>query len=141
MESAEQLFAKFLKSKGLRFTRERRDILGEVMKIHDHFEVDDIFLRLRKRSIKISHASIYRTLPLLVESGIVLKTPCDKMNARYEHVVGHKHHDHFVCVNCGRIIEFNDTKIEKLQEENAKKFRFKMLGHRLVISGLCEKCR
>jgi Fur family ferric uptake transcriptional regulator len=141
MKSAEQLFAEFLRTKGLRFTRERREILSEVMKIHNHFEVDDIFLGLRKRSIKVSHASIYRTLPLLVESGIVLKTPCDKMSARYEHIVGHKHHDHFVCVKCGKIIEFNDTRIEKLQEENARKHHFKMSGHRLVIRGLCEKCR
>ncbi len=141
MKSAEQLFTEFLRTKGLRFTRERRNILSEIMKTHSHFEVEDIYMRLRKKNIKVSQASIYRTLPLLVESGIVLKTPCDKMTARYEHVIGHKHHDHMVCMKCGKVIEFRDQNIEKLQEKDAKKHRFEMLGHRLVISGLCERCR
>ncbi len=141
MKPAEQLFRDYLKSKGLRLTREREEILKEIMKIHGHFEVEDIYLRLRRKKVKVSQTSIYRTLPLLVESGIVQKTPCDRMKARYEHVLGHRHHDHMVCIKCGRIIEFSNERIERLQEEAGKKYRFEILGHRLVLSGLCEECR
>ena len=141
MKPARQLFASYLGSRGLRLTRERREILGEIMKIHGHFEVEDIYMRLRKKNIKVSQTSIYRTLPLLVESGIVRKTPCDRMKARYEHVLGHRHHDHMVCLKCGRILEFNNERIEQLQKEVGKKYSFEILGHRLVLSGVCEKCR
>lgn len=140
MKSAYQLFEDYLNSKGLRFTRERREILDEVMRTHSHFEVEDIFAGLRKKNANISRASIYRTLPLLLDSGIVHKTLCEVMRARYEHVLGHEHHDHMVCVKCGKVIEFKKDGIEKLQEEAAKEHRFKMIGHRLVISGLCKDC-
>ena len=141
MHSAEQLFRSYLISKSLRFTPERRKILKEVMGIHGHFEVEDIFTRLRRKKANISRASIYRTMPLLLDSGIVRKTPCELMAARYEHILGHEHHDHMVCISCGRIIEFKKDKIEKLQEDAAKEHAFKILGHRLIISGLCKGCR
>jgi len=141
MRSAEQIFRDYLASKGLRFTREREEILQEVMKIHSHFEVEDLFARLRKKKAGISRASIYRTLPLLLDSGIVRKTPCEAMRARYEHILGHEHHDHMVCLRCGRVIEFKDDDIERLQEKAAKAHGFHVLGHRLVISGLCSRCR
>ncbi len=141
MQSAEQIFRSYLTSKGLRFTRERKEILAEVMRIHGHFEVEDIFSRLRKKKVDISRASIYRSLPLFLDSGIVRKTPCDVMSARYEHVLGHEHHDHMICVKCGRVIEFKKDGIEKLQEEAVREHGFKMLGHRLIISGLCKDCR
>jgi len=130
----------YLGLKGLRFTKERREILKAVMGMHNHFEVEDIFLKLRNKGIKVSQTSIYRTLPLLVESGIVLKNTCDKMHARYEHVLGHEHHDHMVCIKCGKIIEFQDEEIEKLQVRAGRKNNFKIIGHRLVIRGFCDKC-
>ena len=139
-QSAQQKLREYLSSRGLKLTRERKEILKAIMETHSHFEVDDIFIKLRRKKLKISQTSIYRTLPLLVESGIVLKNTCDRMTARYEHVLGHDHHDHMVCVKCGKIIEFQEDNIEELQVKVSKKHKFKILGHRLVIRGLCEKC-
>jgi len=141
MEPAEQVFRVYLSSKGLRLTGERKEILDEVMHTHSHFEVEDIFYKLRRKDANVSRASIYRMLPLLLESGIIRKTHCDVMKARYEHVLGHEHHDHMVCVKCGKTIEFKKEEIEKLQQEAAKEHHFKMLGHRLIISGLCKNCK
>ena len=140
MQSAETQFRTYLKSKGFRFTNERRLILQEIMKLHDHFDPEDLVVKLRKKGTGVSRTSVYRTLPLLVESGIVHKTPCDRMNGHYEHVFGHGHHDHLLCLGCGRIIEFYDNSIEKLQERIVRKENFEMTGHRLVISGFCEDC-
>ena len=141
MQSAEQIFREYLNSRDLRFTRERGKILDQVMRTHSHFEVEDIFAGLRRKKTGISRASIYRAIPHLLASGIIRKTPCEVMKARYEHVIGHEHHDHLVCVRCGRVIEFRKDGIEKLQKEAAGEHGFSILGHRLVISGLCGRCR
>ena len=140
MQSAETQFRTYLKSKGFRFTNERRLILQEIMKLHDHFDPEDLVMKLRKKDAGVSRTSVYRTLPLLVESRIVRKTPCDRMSGHYEHVFGHGHHDHLLCLGCGRIIEFYDNSIEKLQERIVRKEHFEMTGHRLVISGFCRDC-
>jgi Fur family ferric uptake transcriptional regulator len=141
MEPAEQVFRGYLSSKGLRLTGERKEILDEIMRTHTHFEVEDIFSSLRKKDSSVSRASIYRMLPLLLDSGIIRKTPCEVMKARYEHVLGHEHHDHMVCIKCGKTIEFKKERIEKLQQEAAREHHFRMLGHRLIISGLCKDCK
>lgn len=141
MENAAKEFSRFLKTKGLRNTPERLAILREVMASGGHFEAEDIFLRLRANKPKVSQTSIFRTLNLLVEAGMVHKTLCDRMGARYEAVFGIDHHDHLVCIRCGRVIEFKEDAIEKLQEKVARKHHFRLVGHRLVLSGYCERCR
>ncbi len=141
MKEAEETFKKFLANQGLRYTRERRLILEEVMARHRHFEPYDLFTRIRAKGEKVSPASVYRTLPLLIQSGIVVKNPCDQMSARHEHVMGHGHHDHLICLECGKIIEFQNDKIQKQLEQAARSHRFRMENHRLVISGLCQSCR
>ena len=134
-------FEDFLKTKWLRFTPERLAILREIMASDGHFEADDIFVRLRGKKIRASQTSVYRTLNLLVEAGIVRKNPCDQMEARYETIFGAKHHDHLICIRCGRMIEFQDGSIEKLQQKLASKHNFTVVGHRLVVSGYCDKCK
>jgi Fur family ferric uptake transcriptional regulator len=138
---AEERFREFLRERGLRFTRERKAVLREVMAVHGHFEAYDIAARLRKKGKRVSQTSVYRTLPLLIESGIVRKTPCEDMKARFEHVFGHTHHDHLVCLRCGKVIEFRNDGIEKLQKDVARRKKFAMVGHRLIISGYCSRCR
>ena len=140
MKSAEEVFRNYLWSRGLRFTRERKQILDVVRKIPSHFEAEDIFFRLRQQNVNVSQASIYRTLPLLVDSGIVRKAPCERMKARYEYAFGRNCHEHMVCVRCGMIIEFQDQRIKKMQTELAGKHRFKILDHSVVIFGLCNRC-
>lgn len=140
MEDAEKKFKHYLEKRGMRFTQERRLILKEVTSLDDHFEVEDLVHKLRSGDKRVSTASVYRTIPLLIEAGIILKNPCDQMQARLEPVFGHEHHDHLVCIKCKKIVEFRDDEIEKLQEKVAKKHGFSMEGHRLVISGYCPEC-
>lgn len=141
MKKAEAEFRSFLARKDMRRTAERVAILRDVLRRKTHFEADDVYTSLKRKGKKVSLASVFRTIPLLVEAGFVRKTPCDHMHARYESVYESQHHDHLVCVKCGRVIEFKDDAIEELQERVAKKYRFAMSGHRLILSGLCRECQ
>jgi Fur family ferric uptake transcriptional regulator len=140
MVKAEKIFKDYLEEQGLRFTQERSLILKGITSMSEHFEVEDLVLRLRSRGMKVSTASVYRTIPLLIDAGIIIKNPCDQMQARLEPVIGHAHHDHLICVKCKKVVEFRDDEIEKLQERVAKEHGFIMEGHRLVISGVCPEC-
>jgi len=127
----------YLKSRGLRFTPERKIILEKIFSLHEHFDVEKLYEKLNKQ---ISRATIYRTLSLLVKSGLVKELFRCQEKTSFEHVFGHKHHDHMLCLNCNRIIEFREEKIEKLQKEICKKYNFTPIEHRLTIKGYCKKC-
>lgn len=139
--SQENKFQKFLRASGYKFTPERRVILREVFANHDHFDADDILIGLRNRGKRISRATIYRTLAILAQSGLLREVIYGERHSHYEHVYGHKHHDHLVCTSCGRIVEFTDDSIEHFQHEVCKLHNFKPLSHKFEISGLCEACR
>ncbi len=137
---AEARLREFLRAQDLNFTRERRLILREVFDIHDHFEAEDVVERLRARGDSVSRASVYRTLPLLVNSGLLREVHSSDKCSHYEHVHGHEHHDHMICMQCGRILEFNDPELEHLEGVICRRARFQPRFHKLEIHGLCEEC-
>ncbi len=141
MTIAEDKFRNYLKMKGLKFTPERRMILKAVLSLHTHFDVDQLYEQLRKENGDISRATIYRTFPLLLDSGIIEKTLLCRDKIKYEHIFGHRHHDHMVCIGCGKIVEFRDEKIERLQKAVCKKYSFKPVEHKLGIRGYCKECQ
>lgn len=136
----EEIFRAHLKKRGLKFTPERKMVLVGVFSLHKHFDVDQLYESLRNNGEYLSRATIYRTLPLLVESGLIKEAMRCQGRTTYEHVLGHNHHDHLVCISCGKIIEFEEEKIEKLQDAICKRYGFKPVEHRLGISGYCKKC-
>jgi len=141
MKEAESIFRNRLKEQGLRWTPERRLILDEIVTYNGHFDVDDLHFRLKKKSEKISRASIYRTLPLLVECALVKEIVDGQDHAHYEYNYGRQHHDHLFCKKCGRSIEFLEEKIEALQEKICKKHNFSATRHFMVIEGICDRCQ
>lgn len=140
MFSLENRFRDYLKKKRLKFTPERRLILEKVFSLHGHFDADKICDEMHKKNKKLSRATIYRTLPLLVESNLVKETLRYQRRATYEPVFGYPHHDHLLCIKCGKVIEFRNDLIEHLQEKVCKKYRFELLEHRLGIKGYCQRC-
>lgn len=136
-----KIFQNFLRNKGLKLTKERIAVLKEIFSFHGHFEPENLYLRIRNSGLKASRASVYRTLNLLVESGLVEKVTRTERGNIYEHTFGHEHHDHMICDACGEIIEFYSEDIENLQNEICKKNNFKGVSHTLEIKGYCEKCR
>ncbi|NOZ24582.1 MAG: transcriptional repressor [Nitrospirae bacterium] len=139
-EDYEAVFRDFLQEKGLKLTRERKVILEEVFRHDDHFDIDEFYLKIKQKGLKVSRASIYRTLPLLLECGLVDEVKTTERQAFYEHIHGRRHHDHLVCLSCGKVIEFYSPAIERLQEEICRRRRFKSLRHVLEIQGHCKDC-
>ena len=135
-----KLFREFLYRKGLKFTRERQRILSEVFAFHCHFAPEDLLESMRRKNAKVSKASIYRTLPLLVESGLIEQVEIKDKHARYEHTFGHGHHDHLICIKCGTVIEVFSPKLEAIQEELCREKRFSGITHTLEIKGYCRNC-
>lgn len=141
MTKAIEIFERYLKTKDLNLTRERKLILGEVFSNDGHLEADEIYFRLRKGNKDVSRATVYRTLGLLVDSGLVRKVYLGEDHIHYEHTFGHSHHDHLVCLKCGKVIEFSDKKIEKLQSLVCQGNGFRELSHTVQIFGYCKGCQ
>ncbi len=140
MEKEKEIFKKYLVDKGLKFTPERVRILEEVFSRHDHFDVEDLFQSFHDRGENISRATIYRTLPLMVESGLVQEAMRCGERICYEHIYGHRSHGHLVCVNCGKIIEFENDELEKIKKKVCGKYDFKPTEFRFGIKGYCKDC-
>jgi len=140
VNESEKKFRDYIQSRGLKFTPEREAILKHVFESRGHFEAEELLIDMRKNKKIVSKATIYRTLALLVESGLLREVIFGEKHAHYEHVYGHKHHEHLVCIKCGKIIEFSDEKIEKFQDEVCVKNNFKPESHRFQITGYCEDC-
>ncbi|MBM3241442.1 transcriptional repressor [Candidatus Poribacteria bacterium] len=141
MNTREEQFRRYLKSSGLKFTPERRLILGAAFSIEEHFEAEELFLKLWQQGDRVSKATIYRTLPLLVKSGLLREVVFGEKHAHYEHVYGHQHHEHLVCINCGKIIEVSSELLENLQTEICEQHDFEAISHKFEITGYCKDCR
>jgi Fur family ferric uptake transcriptional regulator len=134
-------FETFLQAQGLKLTRERAALLREIFATHYHFEADELLFKMKEKTVKISRATIYRTLELLVKSGMVRRVHLGEDHYHYEHVRGDSHHDHLICTTCGNVIEFNDPVLEERQIEICEKRRFTPTFHNLQILGVCDACR
>jgi len=135
------IFRKYLERRGLKLTAERQAVFDELFARHEHFEADELLVRLRTKHKKISRATIYRTLELLVDSGIVGRVRIREAGYRYERLRAGEHHDHLICNECGRVIEFFEPKIEGLQDEVCERYGFLPLSHSHQMRGICRQCR
>jgi Fur family ferric uptake transcriptional regulator len=118
------IFRKYLERRGLKLTAERQAVFDQLFARHEHVEADEILVRLRTRGKKISRATIYRTLELLVDSGVVGRVRVGEIGYRYERLRAGEHHDHLICNECGRVIEFFEPRIESLQDEVCDRYGF-----------------
>jgi Fur family ferric uptake transcriptional regulator len=140
MKKEKEIFKKFLVEKGLKFTPERERILEEVFSRHDHFDAETLSRVFYDRGENISRATVYRTLPLLVESGLAQEAVRCGERVCYEHIYGHRSHGHMICVKCGQIIEFEDRELEKIKKKMCKEYGFKPIESRFGIKGYCKNC-
>src|SRR5262245_53355144 len=139
--SIQRAFERFLKTRSLKLTAQRRRIFERVFATHDHFSAETLYGWMRaEQGSGVSRATVYRTLSLLVEGGFLETLDAGQGELLYEHVLGHRHHDHLVCIDCGRIEEFSDERIEAFQREAAARKGFKLLYHNLRLFGTCAAC-
>jgi len=134
-------FQDFLQQQGLKLTSERTSLIREIFSTHYHFEADELLFKMKEKNVKISRATVYRTLELLVKSGLVRRVHLGEDHYHYEHVSGDSHHDHLICTICGGVIEFHDEELERLQRAICEKKKFTPTFHNLQILGVCDPCR
>lgn len=140
-ESPERVFRRVLVRRGLHYTRERIEVLREALRTHDHFDASELYQRLQRRRARVSKATVYRTVALLSESRILREVFHSPQGARYEHVYGHEHHEHMICLACGKVIEFSSPGLERIQEKACRESKFEPVRHHLEILGYCQRCR
>lgn len=128
----------YIQDRRLNTTAQREAIVEMFLRTRDHISIDELLGKVRKRSPKVGYATVYRTLKLLVDSGLAIERQFGDGQARYE-VVG-DHHDHLICMKCGLILEFEDDEIERLQERIAERLgNFRVIRHRHELYALCPK--
>jgi len=140
-KEAAKNFISLLEQKGLKYTFERQRIYEEVAKLNEHFDTDSLYERFKKSGIRISRDTVYRTIPLLLESNVIQKSVGEGKREFFERTSRKGHHDHILCVLCGKIIEFKCEEIEKLQDEICEKHGFKLTFHDHRLFGYCKDCQ
>jgi len=131
----------YMKQKGFKSTRQRDIIASEFFKCEDHITAEDLYIKINKRHKDIGSTTVYRTLKLLAESGLATARVFADQLTRYEPVSEDEHHDHLICLDCGSIIEFEDPKLERLQEKIASEFGFSIVDHKMEFYGYCRDCK
>lgn len=139
MDDLDQVLG-FLRARGLRRTDARRRIVDGALRAEGHYTAEDLLDRLRAAGERVSRASVYRTLNLLVEGGFVETREFRRGQTMYEPVLGRHHHDHLICTACGMIVEFENDEIERLQQETARAHGFRLDRHSLRLYGRCRTC-
>jgi Fur family transcriptional regulator, ferric uptake regulator len=137
---AKQRFRDFLAGKKLRITAQRKAIIESAFSTHQHFTAEQLLEWSRRRDKSVSRATVYRTLPLLTESGLVREMDFGKDYKFYDpNYAEHPHHNHIICQDCEKIVEFESEKIEKLETEISHSLGFSVKAHRLQITASCEE--
>jgi len=139
-EQIREAFEAHLQSRRIKVTAARRAVLQAVLELDEHFEAEQVLITLREHGLRVGKATVYRTLPLLVDCGILKQVRFDVKQAHYEHAFGEDPHDHMVCRRCGRIVEFGSEEVIALRQRIAQRFKFHVISHRFQLSGLCWDC-
>jgi Fur family ferric uptake transcriptional regulator len=138
-ESPEEKFREFLEIRGEKLTEPRRILVRHIFDSHKHFDADELVADLRTAGRRVSRSTVYRTLRLLVEAGLLRELRLTNRSA-YEHDYGYPSHDHLHCTVCNQVVEFRNDEIRKLREAVSQEHGFRPVGHRFVISGICPAC-
>lgn len=136
----EDQFRKLLKQEGLDETDTHMKVFEAFLDTENHVTVEELVISLDNSGMSISSEDVIRTLKLLVRYGFAEKKQFDSRKTYYEHRHPGFHHDHMICTQCNRIIEFSDDHLEQLQVQIAKKYGFRMLLHKMEIYGICSEC-
>ena len=134
------LFEGYLRTRNLKMTSPRETVLKAFLENEGHLSADDILAAARRLAPGIGQATVFRTVKLLADAGLARDACQDDGPRRYEHAFHHSHHDHLLCVRCGKMIEFCDPAIEKEQEKIFRSHGFKAVGHTMELKGLCADC-
>ena len=134
-------FAEYVRAHGLKSTQQRDLIVELFLRSSGHISIDDLLSKVRRKNPKVGYATVYRTLKLLTECGVAFERRFGDGLTRYELADEESHHDHLICVECQSIIEFEEPRIERIQEEVAEQHGFRLLSHKHEMYGVCASCQ
>lgn len=140
-KTEKQVFSEHIQKAGLRHTAQRDLILEIFLRTEDHVSSEDLYWLVHKEDPTVGHTTVYRTLKLLTDAGLAREVRFGDGKSYYEPHYNQEHHDHMICTECGKVVEFFSPEIESLQEAIAAQFGFKLTNHSMRIFGLCEDCQ
>jgi len=135
------IFKEHLRRHGLKSTAQRDDIARVFFASHRHISVEELYNAVKRVNPRIGYATVYRTMKLLTDCGLAAERHFRDGEARYESQAEGGHHDHLICERCGKIVEFEEQRIEALQAEVARRLGFRFTGHKMELYGICRACQ
>lgn len=136
-----EVFNEHIQKAGLRRTTQREVIMEVFLRTEEHLTSEDLYWLVQKEDPSVGHTTVYRTLKLLTEAGLAREVRFGDNKTYYEHHFEHQHHDHMICTDCGKVIEFFSAEIESLQDQMADNFGFRPTHHSLRMWGVCSDCQ
>jgi Fur family ferric uptake transcriptional regulator len=141
LSKEKEIFLEHIQKAGLRRTGQRDLIMEIFLRNEQHLTSEDLYWLVQKQDPTVGHTTVYRTLKLLTEAGLAREVRFGDNRTYYEHHFEHQHHDHMICTECGKVIEFYSPDIEELQDQMADKFKFRPTHHSLRMWGVCSDCQ
>ncbi|MEX0773304.1 MAG: transcriptional repressor [Balneolales bacterium] len=138
ISEVKEIFRNYLKEKNHRQTPERFTVLEEIYKADGHFDADDMYFRIKEKGTRISRATVYNTLEILVECNLVQRHNFGKNQSSYERAYAFRQHDHIICEDCGNVMEFCDPRIHEIKTLMERVHDFKISRHSLQFYGKCS---
>ncbi|MCY7408827.1 MAG: transcriptional repressor [Chitinophagales bacterium] len=137
-----EIFTSYLIKNKQRKTAERYTILEEIYKRNDHFDAEGLFIELKKKKINVSRATVYNTLELLQECSLIRKHQFGNNTnlARFEKSFGSRQHDHLICIECNKVMEFCDPRIHQISTRMGELLNYNIENHSLILYGHCRGC-